>query len=64
MPSMPMPPPLIKQLKPGGRMIIPVGAPFAVQSLMLVEKGKDGKVRSRSLMAVRFVPLTRQKKSE
>jgi len=59
-----IPPPLIKQLKPGGRMVIPLGAPFAVQSLMLVEKGKDGKVRSRSLMAVQFVPLTRQKKSE
>jgi len=59
-----IPPPLIKQLAPGGRMVIPVGRPFAVQSLMLVEKDKKGKVRSRSLMAVRFVPLTRPKKSE
>ena len=52
-----IPAPLIKQLKPGGRMIIPVGAPFAVQSLMLVKKDLTGVVRTRSLMAVRFVPL-------
>ena len=58
-----IPPALIKQLKPGGRMVIPVGARFAVQSLMLVEKDKKGKLRSRALMAVRFVPLVRTKKS-
>lgn len=58
-----IPPPLIKQLAPGGRMVIPVGAPFAVQSLMLVTKDDDGKVRSQSLMAVRFVPLVRQGES-
>ncbi len=58
-----IPPPLVKQLAPGGRMVIPVGAPFAVQSLMLVTKDDDGKVRSRSLMAVRFVPLVRQGES-
>ena len=52
-----IPPPLIRQLKPGGRMVIPVGSPFAVQTLMLVEKGPDGKVRSRALMPVRFVPM-------
>jgi protein-L-isoaspartate(D-aspartate) O-methyltransferase len=55
-----VPPPLIKQLKPGGRMVIPVGGAFSVQHLLLVEKRKDGKIRSRSLMAVRFVPLTRK----
>ena len=55
-----IPHPLMKQLKPGGRMVIPVGAVYAVQSLMLVEKDKDGTVRSRSLMAVRFVPLVRR----
>ena len=55
-----IPPPLIRQLKPGGRMVIPVGRAFAVQSLMLVEKDDDGTVRSRSLMPVRFVPLTRR----
>ena len=54
-----IPPPLIKQLAPGGRMVIPVGSAFALQSLILVTKDKDGTIRSRNLMAVRFVPLTR-----
>lgn len=53
-----IPPPLIEQLKEGGRMIIPVGSPFMVQQLMLVEK-KGGKVRSSSMMPVRFVPFKR-----
>jgi protein-L-isoaspartate(D-aspartate) O-methyltransferase len=53
-----IPPPLIEQLRDGGRMVIPVGSPFLVQTLMLVEK-KGGKVSTRSLMPVRFVPLTR-----
>lgn len=52
-----IPPPLIRQLKPGGRMIIPVGSPFHVQDLMLVEKQKDGSITSRSVLPVRFVPL-------
>lgn len=52
-----IPPPLIRQLVRGGRMVIPVGSPFATQSLMLVEKHADGSVRSRSLMPVRFVPM-------
>jgi protein-L-isoaspartate(D-aspartate) O-methyltransferase len=56
-----IPPPLIQQLKPGGRMIIPVGGPFATQSLMLVEKTKAGKVRTRQVLPVMFVPLTRPK---
>ncbi|HEX8408655.1 MAG TPA: protein-L-isoaspartate(D-aspartate) O-methyltransferase [Thermoanaerobaculia bacterium] len=54
-----IPPPLIQQLKPGGRMIIPVGGPFATQSLMLVEKTAAGKVRTRQVLPVQFVPLTR-----
>jgi len=53
-----IPPPLIEQLKEGGRMIIPVGSPFMVQQLMLVEK-KNGKARTTSLMPVRFVPFKR-----
>lgn len=52
-----IPPPLIEQLKDGGRMIIPVGSAFRVQQLMLVEKSGD-KISSRSLMPVRFVPFT------
>lgn len=55
-----IPPPLVKQLARGGRMIIPVGGPFSVQMLVLVEKGEDGEVTSRELMAVRFVPLVRE----
>ena len=54
-----IPPPLLAQLAPGGRMVIPVGGHFATQSLMLVEKDADGKVATRSLMAVRFVPFVR-----
>jgi len=59
-----IPPPLIRQLKAGGRMVIPVGSVFEIQSLMLVEKDAAGKVKTRSLMSVRFVPLTRQDKSQ
>ena len=53
-----IPPPLIKQLKPGGRMLMPVGAQFLTQYLMLVEKNPDGTVSSKQLLPVRFVPLT------
>ena len=59
-----IPPPLLEQLANGGRMVIPVGGRFAVQRLMLVTKDEEGKVRSRSLMAVRFVPLTRHRERE
>jgi protein-L-isoaspartate(D-aspartate) O-methyltransferase len=53
-----IPPPLIEQLKPGGRMIIPVGSRFMVQQLVLVEKDAAGKVTTRQILPVRFVPLT------
>jgi len=53
-----IPPPLLKQLKAGGRMIIPVGGPFMIQNLILVEKGNAGEITTRNLMSVRFVPLT------
>jgi len=53
-----IPPPLIEQLKDGGKMIIPVGSPFLNQSLILVEKnGKD--IITTNLLPVRFVPFTR-----
>ncbi len=52
-----VPPPLIEQLKPGGRMILPLGSPFGVQTLVLITKDDKGKVRSKSLMPVRFVPM-------
>lgn len=53
-----IPPPLIRQLKPGGRMVIPVGSRYLTQKLVLVTKSDDGKVTTRELMAVTFVPLT------
>jgi protein-L-isoaspartate(D-aspartate) O-methyltransferase len=53
-----IPPPLIEQLTPGGRMLIPVGGPFAVQELMMVEKRADGSLLTRHLLPVKFVPLT------
>ncbi|MDM0019087.1 protein-L-isoaspartate(D-aspartate) O-methyltransferase [Variovorax saccharolyticus] len=53
-----VPPPLIRQLKPGGRMVIPVGAAFMVQQLMLIEKNPDGTVSTRQILPVAFVPLT------
>jgi protein-L-isoaspartate(D-aspartate) O-methyltransferase len=53
-----IPPPLIEQLKDGGKMIIPVGSPFLNQSLILVEK--DGEeITTTNLLPVRFVPFTR-----
>lgn len=54
-----IPPALIAQLKPGGRMVIPVGD--LVQDLMVVEKKPDGTTTSTAVVPVRFVPLTREK---
>ncbi len=53
-----IPPPLIRQLKPGGRMILPVGGRFFAQQLVLVEKAADGRVTTREILPVMFVPLT------
>lgn len=53
-----VPPPLVKQLKPGGRMLIPVGSQFMAQQLVIVEKQQDGSLHTRQLLPVRFVPLT------
>lgn len=55
-----IPPKLIEQLKEGGKMIIPVGPSNAVEQLVLVTK-KNGKVKTKELMPVRFVPFTREK---
>jgi protein-L-isoaspartate(D-aspartate) O-methyltransferase len=56
-----VPQPLVDQLKPGGRMVIPVGAPSDVQHLLLVEKQSDGRTTTRRTLPVRFVPLTRDR---
>lgn len=53
-----IPDPLAAQLKPEGRMIIPIGQPFTTQELTLVRKDKDGRVHARSVLPVIFVPLT------
>ncbi|HET6161202.1 MAG TPA: protein-L-isoaspartate(D-aspartate) O-methyltransferase [Dongiaceae bacterium] len=57
--SQQIPPPLIDQLKPGGRMVIPIGAAFLTQELILVEKLANGTVRTEAVLPVSFVPLTR-----
>jgi protein-L-isoaspartate(D-aspartate) O-methyltransferase len=53
-----VPPPLIRQLKPGGRMVLPVGSRYQTQQLVLVTRDEAGQVRTRELMPVSFVPLT------
>ena len=53
-----VPPPLIEQLKTGGRMVIPVGSRFMTQTLLLLEKTEKGEIITRQFGAVRFVPLT------
>jgi len=52
-----IPPALVEQLKPGGRMVIPVGSVYGVQNLILVTKDDEGVVRTRNLLPVRFVPM-------
>jgi protein-L-isoaspartate(D-aspartate) O-methyltransferase len=53
-----IPPPLVRQLKRGGRMVIPVGSAFAVQQLVLVQRDANDEVRISQILPVRFVPLT------
>jgi protein-L-isoaspartate(D-aspartate) O-methyltransferase len=52
-----IPEPLIKQLKPGGKMVIPVDSSFLGQDLLIVEKDENGKVSIKKTIPVRFVPL-------
>ncbi len=54
-----IPPPLVQQLKAGGRMVIPVGSTVHRQVLILVEKDRDGRITTRNIAPVRFVPFTR-----
>jgi protein-L-isoaspartate(D-aspartate) O-methyltransferase len=53
-----VPAPLIRQLKRGGRMLIPLGSGFMPQHLVLVEKDQQDRVHTRELLPVQFVPLT------
>ncbi|MEJ2310409.1 MAG: protein-L-isoaspartate(D-aspartate) O-methyltransferase [Gammaproteobacteria bacterium] len=54
-----IPPALVGQLKPGGRLVIPVGPRWGYQSLVLVEKDADGKVHEKNVLGVAFVPLVK-----
>lgn len=54
-----IPPALVEQLKPGGRMVIPIGMPYMHQELMLVIKDEEGEIHTESLLGVAFVPLIR-----
>ena len=58
-----IPPALVEQLKPGGRMVIPVGTTVEVQKLLLVTKGSKGPrdIQVQEMMDVRFVPLVRSR---
>ena len=58
-----IPDPLIKQLKPGGRMVIPVDNNYYSQDLLIVEKDEDGNIVTRNTIPVRFVPLVEGEKS-
>ena len=53
-----IPPPLIEQLKPGGRLVLPLGLPHYNQELMVVEKHTSGETTVRDVLGVVFVPLT------
>jgi protein-L-isoaspartate(D-aspartate) O-methyltransferase len=54
-----VPPPLLKQLRPGGKMCIPVGGQYRVQHLTMVEKSETGRITMKKILPVRFVPLIR-----
>ncbi len=56
-----VPPALVQQLKPGGRLVIPVGPQWSGQELLVIEKDAGGKTATRKVLAVRFVPLTRDR---
>jgi protein-L-isoaspartate(D-aspartate) O-methyltransferase len=54
---------LIAQLKPGGRLVVPVGRVYDVQDLQLIEKDATGRVSTRSIIPVRFVPMLKKRDS-
>ena len=54
-----VPPALVEQLKPGGRMVIPVGPNWLSQELRVIRKEPDGRTVTQRTLPVRFVPLTR-----
>ena len=56
-----IPQPLVDQLRPGGRMVIPVGPSYETQSLVLITKKEDGEILRETITLVRFVPLLRER---
>ena len=54
---------LVAQLKPGGRLVVPVGRVWDVQDLRLIEKDAAGRVSTRSVIPVRFVPMVKKRDS-
>ncbi len=55
-----IPPPLIEQLKPGGRLVLPLGQPHFSQELVLLRKNAHGEIETHNILPVAFVPLTGQ----
>ena len=53
-----VPPPLLRQLKNGGRMVIPIGEAYEIQHLVVVSKNESGKITTRQVLPVGFVPMT------
>ena len=53
-----IPEPLTRQLKAGGKIVIPIGSPYTVQELVVVEKKINGDFILHQILPVRFVPLT------
>jgi protein-L-isoaspartate(D-aspartate) O-methyltransferase len=54
-----LPPPLLEQLKPGGRMVMPIRRKMGGETLVVVHKDRHGNITTRDILPVRFVPLTR-----
>ena len=55
-----VPPPLLEQLAPDGRLVLPLGRPWQPQSLVVIEKDADGTTREREVLPVAFVPLVHE----
>lgn len=58
----PVPPPLVEQLKPGGRLVLPLGRQGEAQTLVVLHKEADGRMTRRNVLPVIFVPLVRERK--
>jgi protein-L-isoaspartate(D-aspartate) O-methyltransferase len=52
-----LPQELVDQLRPGGRLVAPIGAVGGIQQLVLVKKDRSSKIETREVLPVRFVPM-------